>query len=192
MIIPIMGNHGSGKSHLVGQVVDIYESVNLVTDGRKLTRQPVIMECSSADAIGLCVIGYYQLGRYSGIDSGRFAGRMDEIFSWVHEYHSGGWHVIFEGMLVAGMSKRVMSLPSIAPVYIDLSVEECAVSVLHRKATSTRGHKHAHTEVNLGVINSKKRTCDKVFEAFASLGTAFKGNRSECLKRVTDILGVAP
>lgn len=161
MIIPIMGNHGSGKSTLVSKIADVYESVNLVTDGRKQTRQPVIMECSSADHLGVAVIGYYQMGQYSGLDSGRFAGRMDEIFGWMEAYASDGWHVLAEGMLVCSMWNRFVDLKmhghDVTVVCLDTSVEECAISVAHRKTTSTRRHKYSDSPVNYRSLESKER-----------------------------------
>jgi hypothetical protein len=142
MIFAIMGNHGAGKSFLVNRITDSYDSINLVSDPRRLARNPVIMECVSPDTPPLAVIGNYQIGHYSGIDSGRFAGRMDEIFVWIRAYDADGWHVMFEGMLVAGMWRRASELPNLQPVYLNISAEECALSVAHRKSTTIRRNKH--------------------------------------------------
>lgn len=190
-----MGNHGSGKSTLVSKIADAYESINLVTDARKLTRQPVIMECSSADRHGLAVIGNYQMGNTSGIDSGRFAGRMDEIISWVEEYQDNGWNVLLEGMLVASMWRRFVDMKeagrNVKVVCLDVSVEECAISVAHRKTTSPRRSKHTDSPVNVTTLKNKQTSVLSAYNQFVGAGVPVViATRESAERELRRILGL--
>lgn len=194
MIIPIIGNHGSGKSYLVEQIAGCYESINLVGDRLKTTRNPIIMECSSEDTIGVAIIGYYMNDVRSGVDSGRFAGRIDEVDAWITSYAKLGWHVLFEGMLVASMLKRYTDMHAggvpITFVHLDVTDEECVLSVEHRKSVSRR-NKHTDMPVNMKVIASKGQAVQQAVGRLKELGIpVLSGDREASLRAVKGLLGL--
>jgi hypothetical protein len=188
MIFVVVGTHGAGKSTLVRQVVESYGWHHEVRDESKM---PVRMRCYTHDIKPLEVIGYYFGQIASGPDSGRFSGRLPEIYQWVRDAHAAGFNVLMEGINLMGARKRLFDLARDFPVaimHVDESLLLCVDSVITRKAARP-GHRHAKTPVNTGTIRAKAKAAEQLVRDAPDYGAMiFSGDRAAVLSQLLKLL----
>jgi hypothetical protein len=185
MILAITGTHGAGKSTLLYEVARRWGCVPVYEAGYP---QPVMMRKAP-----LAIIGSYQPGAFSGFDSGRFNGRMDDIFEWIHRSHEAGLHVLYEGMLVTGTSSRLMRLVEcgcpVTVLWMNTPVDECCRSIALRKAR--RVTRHSSTPVNRGVVEAKARQAASMVARCRTLGVpAGEVSRATAIDVIWRLLGL--
>lgn len=124
MLINVRGTNGSGKSHLVREVMRSLPpaKAHYVT-GRK---KPAGYVCGS-----VFVPGHYEIAN-GGLDTMHPIGWA---FGVVREFMRGGCHVLCEGMNFSGDVKHILNVAErreLLIVHLTTSVEECVRSVRRR------------------------------------------------------------
>lgn len=191
MILAIIGTHGAGKSTLVSDISRRYTEVEPFFESDKA--QPVWMRCSVPGVRPLIIIGSYAPGRFSGPDSGRFSGRIPEIYEWIHQHHQQGCHVLLEGVIVAGTIRRAIELATEGlPVYvlaITEPLEVCVAGVQARKAERRAGHKRSKLPLNVDVIQGKAADTLRAVERCRAAGVPVSADtRAGLLARALTLL----
>lgn len=162
MVVPIIGGHGSGKSTMVERIAGSYDVIEWVMDPAQMTKTPVGMRLASrAGGSDLFVVGAYAGQTMSGVDSGRFAGRLDEIYGWIRAAAARGESVLFEGAIVSGAWRRLVELSREANVtvaYLDVPVGVCLDALAGRKRERVGGHKNSSKPVNVERVSSHHRS----------------------------------
>jgi predicted kinase len=190
MMIFVIGAHGCGKSTLVHRVVE--EWPGWWTSDARRNRQASRMLCQRAEGESLTVIGHYAYGKASGPDSGRFSGRIPEIYQWLRVAHEKGQHALVEGTVLVGTLKRALELPHHALMYvhIDEPLETCVEGIRARKAR--RRHKHDAREIDTKMIASRARQARNVLERVGEFGIkTLSGSREFCLQAVLTEIGLS-
>lgn len=176
MIISLRGTSGSGKSHLVREVVSRYERHRKVcVVGR---RQPYYV-LHGRNRRGQCLVvpGHYEIAN-GGVDTLRTLDEAYAIARWAancrHDVlmegknmSDGVYHL--EGLMEFGLDCRV--------VHVNVPIEECVAAVRER------GHKIS--EASIIRTDAKVR---RDMERFTC--KIFSGNRDECLAKVLEWLGL--
>lgn len=193
MILAITGGHGSGKTHLVASVCRRFEHIDFVDDPRGLTRAPVAMLCGTHNGVRTAVIGQYVTMPFSGTDSGRFGGRVDELYAWMAGYSNQGRIVVAEGMLLAGTWRRLQTLTrqnhDVRVLYIDEPLDVCLSSIAERKARRGPTHNRSKLPVNERIITEKYRSIRNTVSAMeAEKMVVTRANRVAALNYVLDAL----
>ena len=154
-IINIRGTSGSGKSHLVRQIMARYhQRIRIMEDGRK---QPIrYLLTRETEGRPLAIIGHYEAD-CGGCDT---ISKMEKIFDLVRRAHTEGADVIFEGLLISADENRVAALHEeeypLVVMAIDLPIEECLTSVNgRRRAKAERTGKEYKGDVNPKNTESK-------------------------------------
>lgn len=171
MIVNIRGTSGSGKSHLVRRIMELYTDKNpLFIPGRK---QPIKYQLH-ADEPGvkdLHVIGHYETA-CGGCDT---ISKMDDIFAQVRGADDLGQDVMFEGLLIAADVNRVAELHKegrqVLVLALDTTLETCLSSVNQRRMERLGPEKYTPVkEANTiskhrGVQRSVERLLNQEIEA---------------------------
>jgi hypothetical protein len=137
IVINVRGTSGSGKSHLVREVMKRYGSpMKYFRDGRK---QPIGYRLKPREGFGrdLAVIGHYETD-CGGCDT---VPKIDEIFELVRKAHADGMDVLFEGLLISAEVNRTAKLHAdgipLVVIALDVPLEECLASVESRRAAKS-------------------------------------------------------
>jgi len=177
VIISLRGTSGSGKSHLVREVKRRYaRSKPVYATGR---RKPLyVLHGRSEDGKCLVVPGHYEIAN-GGVDT---LSTLDEAYNIARWADSCGHHVLMEGKNMSDGCGQVAALcvegREVRVVHLDVSVEQCVASVRQR------GHKISESSI--------RRTDAKVrreMERFTC--RKFAGDRTECLAKVLEWLGLS-
>ena len=169
MIINVRGTSGSGKTHLVRNLMECYDSRIKVYDvGR---RQPIGYVCERANGPSLSVIGHYEIA-CGGCDT---ISTMDQIFELVRESHQEGHDVIFEGLLVNSDRNRTVQMHEdglpLLVVTLSTPIELCLESVMARREAKAKkkGDGNKAKELNPRNTESRFKMADKNDDVFKSL-----------------------
>lgn len=180
-IINIRGTSGSGKSHLVRQIMARYhQRIRIMEDGRK---QPIMYLLNRNEGRPLIVIGHYE-SDCGGCDT---ISKMEKIFDLVRRAHREGADVIFEGLLISADVNRVAALHEeglpLTVFAIDLPIEECLASVNgRRRAKAERTGKEYKGDVNPKNTESKHRGVQQSMKRLEAKGVDTRwGTRDEVL-----------
>jgi thymidylate kinase len=138
MIINVRGTSGSGKSHLVRRIMELYPIKNRIfTEGRK---QPVgywlrRSELQEKDR-PLFVVGHYETACGGGdtITAG-----IEEVYRMVRQAIDQGNDVMYEGLIVQNDAARCIELCQKNPnnhivILLSTPIDECLASVQARRA----------------------------------------------------------
>ena len=184
MIVNVRGTSGSGKSHLVKQVMQCYlYSTPRHVEGRK---QPLYYECQHPrKENNLFVLGHYATacGGCDTISKDPF----DTVFGLVEQLAQHG-DVMFEGLLVSAEQRRTKEKLQKDAVIIGLStpLEECLASIGLRRAE--RGD-----ERPLNPENTTKRynSLERMYPRLKAEGlNVLRFSREEALAFVREAFGV--
>lgn len=191
MIINIRGTSGSGKTHLVREVMSRYQGskMRVREDGRK---QPIGYLLQRPGEIkGLAVIGHYETV-CGGCDT---IAKMERIFELVRFSASHGHDVIFEGLLISADVNRHVTLYEWARgedipmevVALTTPLQLCLDSVNARR----RAKNPDKPDVNPKNTESKHRGVAKSLERLRAAGVpVFEGDRDEALTHIVEVLGL--
>lgn len=176
MIISLRGTSGSGKSHLVRQVVGLYERHRpVMLDGRL---KPYY-EIHGRNPLGKCLVtpGHYQIAN-GGIDTLATLDQAYRIATWAERQ---GHDVLMEGKNMSDGVKNVNALVdeglSVCVVVINTDVSLCVKSVRER------GHKIAEKSI--------QRTHAKVMRDSANFHCeTVIGDRQSCLEHICRLLNI--
>ena len=131
MIINIRGTSGSGKSHLVREIMQRYDCKLAVKhEGRK---RPIGYLCKRAGQRDLAVLGHYETpcGGCDTIPS------METIFALVRQSHYAGADVLFEGLIVNSDRNRTIRMHEddlpLKIITLSTSIDLCLESIGERR-----------------------------------------------------------
>lgn len=143
MIVNIRGTGGSGKSHLVRRVMDLYaERHPRHVEGR---RRPVSYLCSAEGHRPLLVPGHYETA-CGGCDTLK---TVNQVYELVTAGDRHNCDVLYEGIMVADDVTRAVLLSRSADLRVVLlttPIEECLHSIQARRAE--RGDERPLSEKN--------------------------------------------
>lgn len=131
MIISIRGTSGSGKSTVVRRVMKLYPfKVAKCVPGRK---QPLYYILSGTGTQPLAILGHYE-SPCGGCDT---IHTFDEVFELVRKLHTGGYHVLFEGVLLYCEVPRTVALVTdglpLHVIALNTSIEDCVWGINQRR-----------------------------------------------------------
>lgn len=189
MIINVRGTSGSGKSHLVREVMKLYDGQMLkYVDGRK---QPLYYELRKEGRRDLLVPGHYE-SPCGGCDT---ISKVESVFNLVRMGDEGGYDVLFEGLLLSADSKHLGALVAegreVQVIALETTLQECLAAVQARRdaRAAARGER--------GKPLNPRNTEQKWKQVRASVGKLReKGiptailSREDAFLRVRELLGV--
>lgn len=159
--INIRGTSGSGKSHLVKEVMKLYDKkIPQYTKGR---RQPIGYILERKDGDPLYVVGHYEelcggCDTIIGLDA-----IYDEIEAAIYDYKMD---VIFEGLIVCSDVVRCISLNDVTRLLVielDTPLDECISNIQDRRYIrgDTRPVNPKHTIAKMDqLVPQRKRFLD--------------------------------
>jgi len=136
MIVNISGTGGSGKSHVVRNLMGYYDEVKpLLVEGRK---RPWAYNCKKSDTKSLFIMGHYETP-CGGCDTlATFFNEkyVDQIYETVRKV-SKDFNVIYEGLLIESDVRRRIELHRdgfpLTIISLDVSLEVCLESTRKRR-----------------------------------------------------------
>ena len=177
MIISLRGTSGSGKTHLVREIMRGYgEQVVTISyppeEGAK--RRPLGYLCGDVGGKRLFVPGHYEIAN-GGIDT---LPTLDYVYRLIREHHALGCHVLYEGKNMSDGWGRVVAMHAEGlPVRVALlstPLSECVASVRRR------GHAIAETS-----IRKTHEKCRRDYEHMKARGVrCFALSREQALREV--------
>lgn len=195
MIIQLRGTSGSGKTHLVKEIMKLYEKRKPVfSQGRK---RPIAYRLSDTKCPKeLAVIGHYETA-CGGCDTISTPGKSYEIiFNQIKRNALDGRSVLFEGLLISGDLNWTASLKElgIPLLIIELTVplEECLKSVNNRRRNRLENKGKEFTPVKPQNTKAKFKLCQKVCEKLEKdYGISVERlNREEAFNRIRELLNI--
>ena len=187
MIINIRGTSGSGKSHLVREVMKLYSRKSRIMAKTEMKRkQPLGYLLQRDDRKALVVIGHYETP-CGGCDTIQ---KMDEIFDMMEKAEGVLIDVIYEGLLLAADVKRAVRLHSsgkkLHVIGLDTDINTCIDSINGRRR-ERMGDKY--TPVATKNTISKHRGVVLSMEKLAKEGIPCEWhNRESAFSRVKELL----
>ena len=144
MIIQIRGTSGSGKTHLVKQVLTHYsQREDHFTTGR---RRPLYTTWAGKAPRRLTTLGHYDIP-CGGADT---ISGFDTIFGLVNQAEDRGEDVLFEGLILTGDNKRIIACAKAHSNHLIVSLntplEVCLAQINARRAA--RGNNTPVSPVN--------------------------------------------
>lgn len=149
MIFTIKGTSGSGKTSLVRNIMDLYDSKSrYMIPNRK---QPLGYICSRSNGQGksLAVIGHYETA-CGGCDT---INKVEHIFQLVKESRQQGFNVLYEGLLVAADVVRTAEIAKLWPeemhvIALNTPLEVCLDSINDRRLENWKRKAEIATQLN--------------------------------------------
>lgn len=193
MIINIRGTSGSGKTHLVRQVMDRYDGrYKFYEKGR---RQPIGYLYHLADTEpehhSLAIIGHYETA-CGGCDT---ISKMEKIFELVQQSAEAGHDVLFEGLLIAADVNRHVATWEWARER-DIPMEVMALTTpLDVCIDSVNARRHARNP-DLPPVKTRNTEAKfggvlKSMERLQAAGVpTWSGTREEALAHIEDLLKI--
>ena len=167
MIITIRGTSGSGKSHLVRSIMELYEDkIPIYVRGRK---QPLVYTLSRPGPHPiLTVVGHYETP-CGGCDT---ISNMQHVFELVKEaYYDRDNDVLFEGLIVTSDANKTIAMHEtgipITVITLDTPIEMCLEGVNSRRRIRM---KEKYTPVNPKNTVAKIKSAKKIMERFLAAG----------------------
>jgi ABC-type dipeptide/oligopeptide/nickel transport system ATPase component len=175
MIISLRGTSGSGKSHLVRSVTELYEKHRDVYTGGRVKPYYTFHGRNPKGRV-LVTPGHYEI-KNGGIDT---LDKLDDAYHIARWATKCGHDVLMEGKNMSDGLVRVNELMAgkfdIRLVFIEESLDTCIAGV------RARGHKIAEASI--------EKTLKKVMRDMKRFsGKMFVGNREQCFKTVKEWLG---
>lgn len=176
MIIMLRGNHGSGKSTVVRNLIiqHLFATPIFGSLGMKVPEAYCCYRTSRANSAPIYILGPYQTWATCGFDYITKLGvaRAEEILEKYRQRTLNDGHIIFESIMT---SVRILE-PSIGRwikanrrdvliVTLTTSLEECARSIEERKTRSTMG-----TKWNSKHLEAQQRMFERVTQQYKELG----------------------
>ena len=189
MLINIRGTSGSGKSHIIRQVMEAYGGkdsfIRQKLEGRK---QPLAyFKTNDETHRFLYIPGHYETA-CGGCDT---IHGNDTIFDLVRKAHGNGYDVLFEGLILSVEFNRTLLLAQeCAPVRvfaINIPLEECLASINFRRQLKNPD------APDVNPVNSKNKwqQTQRAMERLKLAGVdARMGNREEVLAWTKESLRV--
>jgi len=137
MLINLRGTSGSGKSTIIRQVMELYDTKNAVRLKGDERKQPIGYSLSKKMAKGndklLAVLGHYETN-CGGCDT---ITSMDKIYEQVRAAADTSYDVLFEGLLLSAEVNRTLALHTdgypLLVIGLDTPLELCLSSVNGRR-----------------------------------------------------------
>jgi len=158
VIISLRGTSGSGKSHVVHQILRSYESVITIEypneEGRKSRPRGYVCRRPGQKA-PLFVPGHYEIAN-GGLDT---LPSLDYAYDLILKHHELGMSVLYEGKNMSDGWGRVVEMKrsglSVKVILLSTPLRECVASV------RARGHQIAETSIRK-VYEKCKRDAQKM------------------------------
>ena len=184
MIINIRGTSGSGKTHLVRQIMDLYHSrVAYRQEGRK---QPIgyVYEREGGGR-PLAVVGHYETA-CGGCDT---IAKMEDIFELVRQSAAQGFDVIFEGLLISADVNRHVDLEEwcrangheLMVVALTTPIDQCLDSVNARRRAKNPDKPPVKEKNTISKFNGVRKSLERLRQAGVRVE---EGTREEVLTLV--------
>jgi phosphoglycolate phosphatase-like HAD superfamily hydrolase len=189
VIINIRGTSGSGKTHLVRQIMAEYPTkLRHKVEGRK---QPIGYVMAHPERRSLAIIGHYETA-CGGCDT---IAKMETIFELVKESASRGMDVIFEGLLISADVNRHVDLHQWAQengqelevVALTTELQECLDSVNARRKARNPDLPPVKEKNTISKFNGVKKSLERLRAAEVPV---FEGSREEALAHIRGKLGL--
>ncbi len=189
MIINIRGTSGSGKTHLVRQLMEQYPHRRVYNEAGR--RQPIGYVFSHPEGRKLAVVGHYETA-CGGCDT---IPKMEHIFELVRESAMAGYDVIFEGLLISADVNRHVELHKWAQaagmpmevVALTTPLQECLDSVNARRAARNPDLPPVRERNTISKFNGVRKSLERLRAAGVPV---FEGSRQEALTRMQEHLGL--
>jgi hypothetical protein len=182
MVINIRGTSGSGKSHLIREVMErCTDREAHVVEGR---RRPLYYTMTQPTSNRLAVVGHYETpcGGCDTIPS------LDRIYQVVWECNDKGWDVLYEGLLISAEVNRVVELAKhadVAVIGLDVPLQTCIDSVNKRRWAKNP----EKPGVNPKNTEAKWKQTRRALERIGDAGIpAFYLSREAALNKVCELL----
>jgi thymidylate kinase len=191
VIINIRGTSGSGKTHLVRELMKSYQTKTVYRrEGRK---QPIGYLFHHPEGRKLAVIGHYETA-CGGCDT---ISKMEEIFDLVRTSASAGYDVVFEGLLISADVNRTVELNEWAEqkdipmevIALTTPIEECLDSVNARRRARNPDLPPVKEKNTISKFNGVKKSLERLRQAGV---TAHELSRSGALAHLQGSLGLQP
>ena len=193
MIVNVRGTSGSGKSHLVKQVIDRMTRHHgaPTKESQDRRRQPIAYKWVWPDTAGrdLYIPGHYE-SPCGGCDTIK---SMERVADMVRRAYDDGFNVLFEGLLYSEETKRTLNMygeegRDIQLVKLTTPLDVCINSV-NKRRHARMGDKF--TPINPKPTVEKKfhtthRACDKLRRRGVPVTYV---SRETALNHVLDLLG---
>jgi hypothetical protein len=189
MIINIRGTSGSGKTHLVRRVMELYTTrVAYRREGRK---QPIGYVYHREGARSLAIIGHYETA-CGGCDT---IPKMEEIFELARQSALQGYDVIFEGLLISADVNRTEELSRWAGergiptevIALTTPLQECLDSVNARRAARNPDLPPVKEKNTISKFNGVRKSLERLRQAGVA---AHELTRDEAFEHIKTRLGL--
>lgn len=183
MILNIRGTNGTGKSHLVRQLMaDLTREQGEPFEPRHVAgrKRPLYYSLSRGQIHpDVVVLGHYETD-CGGCDT---ISRIDDVFTLARRFSEQGHDVIMEGMILSGEVKRSQSLVEdkvpFKIFHLDIPVQECIDSVNQRRWRRDP----SKPPVKEGNIVAKHRHAARALERLAEVeADSISGDRDTILQ----------
>jgi ABC-type dipeptide/oligopeptide/nickel transport system ATPase component len=192
MILNIRGTSGSGKSTAVRAIMALSTNImpikaDPVILGKK-RKNPLayLMECGGA-RVG--VMGHYAAD-CGGCDT---LPNYELTFELIKERHRDGYHVLFEGLLVAHDKKQCKALwewlgrKDFAILELTETLETCLSSVRERRARKGADPDTFNPQNTIRRYQEVVRSCQQLEEHGIPV---HRVTREQCVPKITELLGL--
>lgn len=185
MIINIRGTSGSGKTHIVRRIMELYGTkVNVMVEGRRKPQGYILS--GGPPGRTLAVLGHYETA-CGGCDT---LPTRDLMFELVRSAHADGHDVLFEGLMLGGEVNRTVALHAdglpLTVINLTTDMELCLDSVRDRR--EARGNMKPLDPKN--TVN-KKREVDRASDRCVTGGVDLKAlDREEAFQLTKALLGL--
>lgn len=160
MIINIRGTSGSGKSHLVREVMEqCTDRVPEFVEGRK---RPLYYTMRQPNGRTLAVVGHYETA-CGGCDT---ITKLDDIYSTVRMCADAGYDVLFEGLLISAEVNRAAALSEGQDMLVigltQVPLEVCVDSVNARRRAKDPDKPPVNPKNTEAKWKQTRRACDRL------------------------------
>lgn len=188
-IYNIRGTSGSGKTHLVRRVMELYDRrVAYRREGRK---QPIGYTYHREDGPALAIVGHYET-TCGGCDT---IPKMEDIFELVKDSATAGHDVIFEGLLISADVNRTQELERWAQergvrmevIALSTPLQECLDSVNARRRARNPDLPPVKEKNTASKFNGVKKSLERLRQAGVE---AYELTRDEAFAHIRRGLGL--
>lgn len=188
MIINLRGTSGSGKTHIVRQVMALYGGkARIMQEGRKQPIAYIMTPKQGSTAKPLAIMGHYETA-CGGCDTIK---TLDEVYANVRQAADQGYDVLYEGLLVSGEIRRAQELhrdyhPQVLFIGLDTTLEKCVESINQRRWAKDP----EKPPVNPRNTAAKHKCCVRGIQIFQEQNIPAEWhNRESAFERIREVLG---